>query len=483
MTTMTALARAQAVRAGVAQPIATVRHAHLHQRPLVLVPLTLAGEANAPLAAMVGDDRNAPRLLVVTQPRNREMRFAFAAELATIVVEYLERFATDVEAVAANRGTEIRVRYAEAPQLIVPNRSGIGFVRLFGRSTRFRRTDGEYAVAPAVPVLGRWLTFLSERAEHPGSSLLLAATDALAVHWASGQSTVEDQNLAALLGWIDPPAGLSGPQAALVAEDPLRSPPAGPATDPAFDNDVLAPLIAAGNVAEIERALAGQLEPTWTLVWQAIDCLRRLSAGGRVAGRWDEDKDAYTAYVSHLRDVGVPQPRRDSAVAAAGRLNRLERAQATYAAQRALDDPLVFAEYRLTGEAFAGTVTAADHARVVGEGRSRKLRPHITVTTADPVRLPAGTVLTAVSRPGQSAVVIDVDGADVLLEISGGMGRSLTPEPGCVPAIGEAICYTSLVDGYQMSATFPARDDTPWTHGGPPPAYEPSDDDAHEEWA
>ena len=90
MTTLTSLARAAAVRGGVAAPIATVRHLHVHDRPLVFVPLTLAGEANAPLAAMVGDDRDNPRLLVVPQPRNRDMRFAFTADLAAILLAYVE---------------------------------------------------------------------------------------------------------------------------------------------------------------------------------------------------------------------------------------------------------------------------------------------------------------------------------------------------------------------------------------------------------
>src|SRR6266511_2677301 len=66
-------------------------------------------------------------------------------------------------------------------------------------------------------------------------------------------------------------------------------------------------------------------------MWQAIDLLRALPVGGRVAGRWDADKEAYTSYVEHLRDSGLPQPRRDSAVAAAHRLNWLERGQASCA--------------------------------------------------------------------------------------------------------------------------------------------------------
>ena len=498
MSTLTALARAQAVARRIAQPACTVRHLHVSGRPLVLIPLALAGEANAPLAAMVGDDPGSARLLVVTQPRNRDQRFAFAAALAEVVVGYIEAFCSAVETVPSGPGREPRQRYTNAPQILVPNPAGIGFLRLLGRSTRFRRSDGEYAVDPAVPVLGRWLTFLADRAEVPGSCLLLAATDALALHWASGQSPVEDLNLAALLGWIDPPPGMTGPDAAAAAEDPVRWPPAGPATDPTFDNEVLAPLIAACARADgdagilrraesaLQNALAGQLTPTWGLMWRAVRLLRALPPGARVAARWDSDKGTFSRYVEYLRDGGPPQPRRDSAVAAARRLDWLERALAGYAAQRALDDPLVMAEYRMTGEAFAGTVTAAEPTRIDATGKRRKLRPLITVTTDDPLRIDVGAALKSPRRPGQNALVISVSPgypADVTLELSGGMGRALTPALGSVPAVGDRVCYTTLSESYQPSGSFPPREETPWTHGGPPPEYVPADEDANEVWA
>src|SRR6266545_2478773 len=162
MSTLTALARVQAVAAGRAQPIATVRHVHIHQRPLVVVPLALAGEANAPLAAMVGEDRAATHLLVVAQPRNRDQRFAFAATLAHHVMSYVDGFAGSTQPVPIDRGRDSRLRFTDAPQIVVPNVGGIGFLRLFGRSIRFRRTDGDYPVDPAVPILGRWLTFFAD---------------------------------------------------------------------------------------------------------------------------------------------------------------------------------------------------------------------------------------------------------------------------------------------------------------------------------
>jgi hypothetical protein len=501
MSTLTSLARAEAAHCGSAQPACTVRHVHLSGRPLVFVPLALAGEAGAPLAAMVGDDPGAPRLLIVAQPRNRSQRFAFAAGLAAVVVGYIESFFGTAETVPGRRGHEDRARFADAPQILVPNPAGIAFTRLLGRSTRFRRTEGEFAVPEAVPVLGRWLTFLTERSDYPGSSLLLAATDALSLHWATGQSPVEDLNLASLLGWIDPPDGLTGPQAAAAAEDPLRWPPAGPATDPTFDNEVLAPLLAACDRAEagndrgrqrarsaLHDALATQITPTWRLMWQAAGLLRRLPPGGHVAARWDADKDAFTWQAEHLREGGPPQPRRDTAVTAARRLARLERAQAAYSAQRAFDDPLMMAEYRLTGEAFAGRVVAAEASRQDSSGPRRKLRPHITVETADPVLAEPGTVLASPRRPGQKARIVSVAAADgeaaqVLLELSGGMGRQMTATPGSVPELGEQTCYATFSDGFQPVPAFPEPEDTPWTHGGPPPQYLPSDEDAHEEWS
>ena len=501
MSTLTALARAQAAASGVAQPIATVRHLHLSERPLVLVPLAMAGEANAPLAAMVGTAPDAARLLIVPQPRNRDQRFAFVAELAATILPYLDSHRGVAEAVPVDRGRDVRYRYVDAPQLLVPNPAGITFVRLLGRSTRFRRTDGDFPVHASVPQLGRWLTFLAERAEHPGSSALVAMTDALTLHWATGQSALEDAQLASLLAWIAPPEGVSGAVAAEAAEDPSVWPPAGPATDPAFDNMHLAPAIAAYQAAQedpvaermarttLEQLLRDQLLPTWRLMWQAVELLRSLPAGARVAGRWAGDRDAFTDYASYVDEGGYPQPRRDGAVAAAQRLHRLERALTTYAVQRAYDDPLVMADHRLTGEAFVGEVTLADPTRVDDTGKRPVLRPRIMLHTTDPVLVVPGATLHSPTRPTQKARVVFVNPTgdpaktEVVLELSGGMGRSLTPPPGSVPEVGERLCYTTLSEGFVPPGSFPTREETPWTHGGPPDDGTPDEEDAVEEWS
>lgn len=496
MSSLTALARAHAVMAGRAEPIATVAHIPVVARPVVCVPLALAGEANAPLAVIMGTSRTRPDTVIVAQPRNRDERFEFADTFGRMLLRYLASFPAVTSPPEQGRWPA-SAGIADAPQVWVPNRATIAFLRLLGRSTRFRSPQGPYPVPPTVPLLGRWLTFLTERAETPGSAMLVAATQVLEQHWASGQSSLEDQQLASLMAWIAPPPGQTGAQAARQAEDPLLHPPAGPATDPSFDREVLQPGMRAYDTAadpaarqrardNLHAALHGQLEPTWQLMWDAIDLLRRLPVGAHVPFRWQRDVHACAEHHRRVQQNEPPQPKRDSAVRAAIRLSALEQAAARYEAQRALDDPLVMAEHRLAGEAFEGEVVAVDRDRRIG----RSLTPHIVVATADPVRLSVGEgPLYSQTRPTQQAYVVSVADADagchVTLQLSRGMGGGRTPKEGSVPMLGEQVCYCSLTDGYTRPGRFPAIEDTPWTHGGPPvaPSPRPDDADAREEWA
>ncbi|MDT0377791.1 hypothetical protein RM572_03250 [Streptomyces sp. DSM 42041] len=487
MSLIGALARMEAVAAGRAQPAATVRHRHLAERPMVLVPLTTAGEAGAPLGALVGTDRDAPRLLVVPQPRDRDLRFAFLAALAEVVLPHLESAQDEVE--HEERGGEETELCADAPQLIVPNGPGVDFVRLLGRSTRFRRTveqDPETPhPAPAhVPLLGRWLTHYGERARVPGSALLVAMTELLTRHWATGQSHLEDQHLGALLAWIEAAEDGrdDGAAAALRAETArdakglLLTPPAGPATDPAFDNHRLAPAVQrfdaglTGAEQEIHDLIESQLLPTWRSVWHGVDLLRALPEGASVADRWRRDRFSYTHHRDRVRAGEPPQPKRDDAVTAANKLASREQAQARLDAQEALDDPLVMAARRLAGEAFAGVVVGVEEAW--SEGKRPRPRPLVTVRTDDrPHLAERGTVHRRLGDGAtkQSAELADVPGEGLLtLRLTNGMGRGKEPAPGSVPEPGDRLVWTLFEHSPRGGPGLPEPEDTPWTHGGPP---------------
>ncbi|MBZ6285206.1 hypothetical protein [Streptomyces olivaceus] len=537
MSLITTLARLEAVRSGHAQPAATVRHRHLSDRPLVFVPLITAGEAGAPLGALVGTDRDAPHLLAVPQPRDRDLRFAFLAELAGIVLPHIEAYADSVEAAERSEtdpetGKRVKVEVdlcADAAQLVVPSRAGIDFVRLLGRSMRFRRTaeqdpETPHPAPPRVPLLGRWLTHYGERARVPGSSLLLAMTDLLGRHWASGQSTLEDQHLGALLAWIAPDGGHgddgrrddgpgggapTGAQAARRAElardaaGQLLCPPAGPATDPAFDNKLLAPAIERydrartalaaaedgleaddrlGALTAAEREIRALVEsrtrPTWDAVWRGLDLLRALPAGAHVDERWTRDRWSFTSHRDRILAGEPPQPRRDDAVTAANKLATREREQARLEAQEALDDPLVMAGRRLSGEAFAGEVV--DVVMAYSESKRPSPRPLVTVRTDDrPHLAERAKVYRTLNGKPQTAEYVgpalsspdgDPDDGTVLLRITDKMGRGKEPEPGSVPEKGDLLCFTLFEHEQRGGAKLPDPEQTPWTHGGPPSA-------------
>lgn len=521
MSLIATLARLEAVSSGRAQRAATVRHRHLSDRPLVLVPLTTAGEAGAPLGALVGTDRDAPRLLVVPQPRDRDLRFAFLAELADVVLPYIESYADAVEAAERTEtdpetGKRVKVEVdlcADAPQLIVPSRAGVDFVRLLGRSMRFRRTaeqepETPYPAPPRVPLLGRWFTHYAERARVPGSSLLQALTELLALHWATGQSGLEDQHLGALLAWIDPPEGVSGAEAALEAElarderGQLRCPPAGPATDPAFDNKLLAPAIERydrartalaaaedgleaderlGALTRAEQEIRDLVErvtlPTWEKVWRGLDLLRALPEGAHVEERWTRDRWSFTGHRDRVLAGEPPQPRRDDAVTAANKLAAREREQARLEAQQALDDPLVMAGRRLAGEAFAGEVT--DVTMAYSDGKRPSPRPLVTVRTDDRPHLGerAKVYRSLGGRPQTAEFVRAEEEGLFVLRILDKMGRGKEPEEGSVPEKGDRVCFTLFEHEQRGGAKLPDPEDTPWTHGGPPgePAAEAAD--------
>ncbi|MGC9376234.1 hypothetical protein [Streptomyces sp. MH13] len=523
MSLITTLARLEALRTGRAQPAATVRHRHLSDRPLVFVPLITAGEAGAPLGALIGTDRDAPHLLVVPQPRDRDLRFAFLAELAGIVLPHIEAYADSVETAERTEtdpetGKRVKVEVdlcADAAQMVVPSRAGIDFVRLLGRSMRFRRTaeedpDTPHPAPPRVPLLGRWLTHYGERARVPGSSLLLAMTDLLGRQWATGQSTLEDQHLGALLAWIDPEAdaaGLTGAQAARRAElardadGQLLCPPAGPATDPAFDNKLLAPAIERydrartalaaaedgleaddrlGALTTAEREIRALVEsrtrPTWDTVWRGLDLLRELPAGAHVEERWTRDRWSFTSHRDRVLSGEPPQPRRDDAVTAANKLATREREQARLEAQEALDDPLVMAGRRLSGEAFAGEVT--DVVMAYSESRRPSPRPLVTVRTDDRPHLGERVkVYRSLNGKPQAAEYVgpaDADGdgdgvgGGLVLRIVDRMGRGKEPEAGSVPEKGDLVCFTLFEHEQRGGAKLPDPEQTPWTHGGPP---------------
>jgi hypothetical protein len=496
VTVLTSLAKALAANSMTPQRLTVFRHQHISSKPIVIVPLTLAGETNAPLAALVGSDRARPTVIVTRQPRERAERLHFAAKLASELLFPIEMAAQRTQ--PTGRGPDTSVRVIDAPQIWVPNPAGIEFIRTLGRMTRLRHIEGPSAVPATVRRLGIWLTWFAEQAEFADASALVAATRALGAVWATGQSDLEDGNLAAQMAWLDPPEGMDIASAVSRAENPELCPPAGPSTDPTFDRLFLEPALrdlaaartpAAHNAVHrrMTTMLEEQMRPTWEQIWTSIDLLHQVPEAGRVAKRWEQQRDRFTSFHQYVATDGRPQAKRDNAGRSAHRLAELEQRMAAFEAQRAYDDPLVIADHRLTGEAFVGRVVDADATRRVPGQRRSVLRPLVTVATSDPVRLDLGQNVHDPARNGQTAVIESVTqtekGWRIEVELQNQMGSGHTAKPGSVPALGDDVTYTSVTETFVRRRSWPAREETPWTHGGPPPDSRPVAEDGAEDWS
>ncbi|MEU7061314.1 hypothetical protein [Streptomyces sp. NPDC046197] len=495
MIRLTSLLRMRAASTGNAQRASQLRHLHLSDQPLMLLALKQTGPAARPLAVMLGTDPYRPRLLLAPPSGSTAPMLASLADAVTAYIDACQRHS---EHLPATSSKPARRRYTDAPQILVPNPQTVQHLKDLGDALRFRSADGQNPDSRAVQRLGHWLTYLTDRADLAGSAALTPMTSFLGMHWVSGQSPLEDEDLATLLAWIDPPRhAASGRDAALEAEDPATHRPAGPATDAAFDNDQLAPLFDAyararrqardqeqtRTLQELDRLLATYVQPTWDLMWHAYALLHALPEAKGTARRWDHERTAFTDECIYLAQDGRPRPARDHAIAAAVRLARMEQAAAAFAAERAADDPFARAELRTTGEAFGGPVTTIDPEHTLrGPTGRAQWRPRLTVSTPDPVPMEPGQLLACHTHRNARYKICEVTPADgdtlVELEITAGMGTVARPNHAVLPEAGAFLVFTIAPDHYRMPE-FPSRDQTPWTHGGPP-ADHPDDSDEDE---
>lgn len=444
-----------------AVPTTTRRHAHLSSRPLVVVGYHLAGDPGAPLALIWGTARGeTPHSTVVPEPRNRALRFEALNEFATDLLPYLSQFEASDDG-----GTCV-----DAPQLVVPNAATAEWLGgIVGRFTRNLRTDGDAPPPASVPTAGKHLSFFGDLP--PGSSLVIAATEALTLHWQTGQLPSEDLNLAALLGWIAPPDGLDGPAAARLGE---QAPPAGPDSDPNWDAEVLADLIQSWHAAgddqaaqaavreELEADAREQLMPAWLACWNTLDQLAALPAGDHVADRWLSDRKAWTAHSARMAEGraffrNIPTP-----LQAAARLRFLESRTEELQREMAWDDPLVMAALVASGEALAGRVVAVDPSRqTLNANGRRQRRPMVTIEPTLDFARPAGTNLYLATHPSVKLEVLPND-ASGLIHAEVLKGANQTKTVGLLPTAGDEIVLSPYgrPEFYQRSTV----QEIPWTH-------------------
>lgn len=481
------LLKAEAATSGRARARRLRRHAHLEPYPLAVAALQMAGEPYALWAALVGTDCDHPRLIVAPEPRNLNIAFHALAELAQELCSAVDRAAADPCTDVARRDGTSWARCTVAPQLLVANRAVVNLLDRLGRRMRPAGFGGHVHVPPEVNLAGAHLGFFAEAARHPGSALVLVATEELSRHIVTGQSALEDAHLGSQLAWSDPalveeiapgclagrdPAATHGAEAAACIE----SLPMGVLTDPREDNAALVnaverfnaaragatdPATVTGLGAELVGELRQLLLPTWRALWIAHGLLNTIPPAPGADLRWERDLGLFTRHVEFL-EAGGRRALVDSARRAAMLLADWERAQAAVERDEVLEDPLALAAALAAGQAVEGTVLAVDatHREVGPSGKTSVSRPLLTLACADSSPFPAGTELWWTLRPGEVRVEVQSSaptgsGAEVVFKVLAGMR-------GALPEVGQRATFSICTTTWVPPAPLPAE--TPWTH-------------------
>jgi hypothetical protein len=314
-----------------------------------------------------------------------------------------------------------------------------------------------------VQALGRLLAHITKRAAVPGQQCLITATSALTAHYATGQTTLEDEHLGSLLVWMKEHVDAK----ALMDElEHAEAYPMGHHTNPQFDLDVLAPLVGTFNESKRQGASPERLRSLDESIRRALlPVVKHIHEGIKQAMNFLQQSTLKVSsdYLKELREqeaiafrgafdnAGVPAfynrfPGGDSVKQSTLELSARERIQSNVEALSLRYDRVKQARAQLSGSLVCGEVQAVSK---VKEGR--KSINHITLCSRQKIlHVRPGDVLSCLYRDRMSLCVASTesrsDGTTLLhLRQTAGMKKW------GVPSQGESLTLTSTeVDWYMI---------------------------------
>jgi hypothetical protein len=460
---------AEAAQAHAAVRRTAYRHQHLAETPLVVVAYNLSGEAAAPLGIMYGTDPDAASasLAVAAEPRNRDSRFGAINAFAADLVDFVEPFLS-LKTVPTKSGGFRQITDG-APQVVVPNRGTRSYLGArLGRSLRYLGLGETHDVPEATQWAGAHLSWMAEHGQLPGQSTFLAMTESLSQHFVTGQSALEDENLATLLAWID---GVPGD---LLGELELLEERAyGPVPNPKWEA-TLEPFVKAYSVGlrteddamaklafeRVETEVRDALSVAYEATHRAIEIMRTIEPAEGVTARWATDVRDWTDHARRCTK-GIPRfARRHDALRAAQTLQRWSSAADALETQQAFDDPMVMARLDAVGRCISGHIDSIDDDnREVKPGQKNRTRvPLIELTLTSSTRLLAGEVVRWTGDKAVKGVLRSIDGTTATIAIMG--GQKAFGESAMVA--GDDVMFVGL-DPWEGQDPW-APDEVPWTH-------------------
>lgn len=467
MTQLDAVLAARASRDGRGYRTASLRHRYLGDHLLAIVLWQLGAEPFNAAAIGFGTSPDDRHLVVTGEPRNRDLAFDALLRFARWFNPRFEGPGSIRDVVG--EGDLARTRARNAPQVLVANQASVEMLARLGRRLAYLPLDGRYRADPQLVRLGQHLLFLHQHAARPGQQLVVVLTDVLGSHWATPQSSLERQSLAALDAFIDPPSNVHGFYAAAEAERY----PVGPLPEGDDDAD-LDPLVRAFNNARGEstdqsvvKSLLGpivahyrpRVARTWSLLWRCLQREQTWPEAPSASRRWDEDRDAYTWHLDWQALNGRRRTRQTPRQAATT-LRRLEAARECLLAEEAIDDPMRMIPYLLDHKAVEGQVVRVDLTHREIANVRLVSRPLLALISPDPCLIPPGRLLWWTGHPhGPPWVVHQVQ------SVSGGslvVIKLTTSRQALLPTVGDTACFSIHMVTIPWLQRLP--DQVPWTH-------------------
>jgi hypothetical protein len=463
----------------------TLRHVHLADPPLGIAMWRLGGERFRAAAIAWGPLDGPFQLAVPGEPRNRDLYFAalqpFAADLCVRV-----RLAAAYR-VERQRGSVTEHIPADAPQIVVPNRSTVAALGLLGRYLAYLSDRGGVTPDPALIEAGKHLRFYARNARVPGQALLVPLDQLVADHWATLLSPFEQANLAALDAQISPGSDRHPFEASFAAEASARIGPEptedidreteallarfnaarGGSTDPASVGPLVEPL---------RSHYRGLVSPVWDLMGRVIRRERGVTAAPSVQRRFESDREAFGRHVDWVVNQGGYYRTTDTPRQAVMTLRRLEESLARFEADRAVEDPACMIPHLLDGSAVRGTVASLTETKVVVKVNAVR-RAVMVLDSPDTVILPLGKQLWWTATAGDYPWEVQS-----VQPGPGGVGSQVSlmltakPTPSRLPCVGAVVTLSTLCTSPPHFG-LPPPVEPPWTHrpSVPPPSPEPID--------
>ncbi|MGO9330541.1 MAG: hypothetical protein ACLQJ0_20825 [Steroidobacteraceae bacterium] len=391
----------------------------ISHRPLVLVPIAMAGESPSLFALGLGDGVGPCRVYVCAEPRNRDQQYAL-----------LRKVAADIEQVVAGWQTNPVVM----PQIITSSRAALRLV--LATFHRMTYTTDE----PMLQSVGRKMHWFDRVFEQTDSGALLDMPAALGALYATGQDDHADSHLGALLEWLKPADGRIYDRILEAEAQPVST-----STDPRVDNDELVPRVE--QLAEAERQgdtrtvtqlrnevsaiFRTEVERRYRLIQEALAICLRFPASDVADHMEREDRgrhDRHQAYVANPDNRLAAGLTGDAATATflsrelnSEHIERMGRHSLSGAQSAA----------RLSGDILAGEVIHRDAQKI-----DRRLHVHYQIRTAQersPLRV--GDKLTPVDSETFGFVVLgtrleNTGHTIVDLELKDGKTKPGQPEVG-----------------------------------------------------